>query len=737
MKNYITSLFLAFLVLMTAGMLNAQAGPSTYTWATPTGTGPLGSSVSFANGPAPSNFSIAYAVTGTPGACTFKVEGSPDNSSWSTLVAPTSCTATGLVTISSTPVNYLRINMLTWTASGATVLFTQTNAAPSATSTGGSGTVNTGTTGQIAGYSANGTVVGAIPATTFDIVGNLTNTKSITSNIIAAPVVAPLAVYGFGDSIMACAHVTNLPNCFINHLAAEADGSGTGIAINRGFPGDLSADVAWRILLADNPAVGGGQNFYSVLVGTNDANTNGLGPTTWEANFKLFHTAVLSWLAIPATYKVAGSTATPTGTCANDTTFVFVTGEKCTANASTLTVSATTYGGTAYIWYRAISSDAGTWTYAIDGGTAVPVTTAPPINFSTLNGHTSTMAVIRVTGLTSASHSFVFTQTGAGTMSILGIGTVPNLAYTSIPTVQAFDIPKQLDGNIAATTSAYSADSLADTNMLIADGLNLHYGALQSVVQATTAAADMFDTVHPNDTGHLEMYRSARAALSLASTYPSPFGYNPTSNGTLTANVLAMNFEGTVSGQTYQMKVGHVGTGGGQLFITGDSTHMGFIRYEQPAASPKWYVGLYGGTGKGANYLAYDVSTSKYPLDLPQGMPQDSYTGNANGASFLTINTNANCSSSASPAVCAAAPAGSVVVAAAATTVVVNTTAVTANSQIDVKFDASLGTKLGVTCNTTFVNAWPTVRVAATSFTVTVASAPTTNPACFSYTVIN
>jgi hypothetical protein len=85
----------------------------------------------------------------------------------------------------------------------------------------------------------------------------------------------------------------------------------------------------------------------------------------------------------------------------------------------------------------------------------------------------------------------------------------------------------------------------------------------------------------------------------------------------------------------------------------------------------------------------------------------------------------------------AAAAAGSAALAASATTEVVNTTAVTANSQIQLTFDSSLGTKLGVTCNSTFVQPYVTARTAGTSFTVTVGSAPTTNPACFSFSILN
>ena len=103
-----------------------------------------------------------------------------------------------------------------------------------------------------------------------------------------------------------------------------------------------------------------------------------------------------------------------------------------------------------------------------------------------------------------------------------------------------------------------------------------------------------------------------------------------------------------------------------------------------------------------------------------------------------TANTATNCSSNAAPAVCAAAPAGSVVIAAAGTTVTVNTTAVTANSQILVTEDASLGTKVTATCNTTAGRTYAvTARTAATSFVITTNAAPTTNPACLSYLIVN
>lgn len=105
------------------------------------------------------------------------------------------------------------------------------------------------------------------------------------------------------------------------------------------------------------------------------------------------------------------------------------------------------------------------------------------------------------------------------------------------------------------------------------------------------------------------------------------------------------------------------------------------------------------------------------------------------------IATISNCSSSASPAVCGSAAAGSVALPTGSSpTLVVDTTAVTANSQIVLTVDESLGTKLGITCNTTLatlLNPVVTARTANTSFTFTIGATIATNKACVSYLIIN
>ena len=105
------------------------------------------------------------------------------------------------------------------------------------------------------------------------------------------------------------------------------------------------------------------------------------------------------------------------------------------------------------------------------------------------------------------------------------------------------------------------------------------------------------------------------------------------------------------------------------------------------------------------------------------------------GSSYGTLS---NCSSLASPAKCDSAPAGSFILEAGSTTATVNTTAVTANSQILIIEDSSLGSKLRVSCNKTTGRTYMIAdRAPGNSFTVRSSIAPTKQPACLSFQVLN
>lgn len=104
-------------------------------------------------------------------------------------------------------------------------------------------------------------------------------------------------------------------------------------------------------------------------------------------------------------------------------------------------------------------------------------------------------------------------------------------------------------------------------------------------------------------------------------------------------------------------------------------------------------------------------------------------------------NTGGNeCISAASPAVCGALAAGMVAIPTGGT-LQVNTTAATADSTILFLRDNSLGTKLGVTCNTqsslVLGTAYVTARTNNTNFTLALDVTPTANPVCGTYLIFN
>jgi len=180
----------------------------------------------------------------------------------------------------------------------------------------------------------------------------------------------------------------------------------------------------------------------------------------------------------------------------------------------------------------------------------------------------------------------------------------------------------------------------------------------------------------------------------------------------------------------------------------GNSTHSISILIRSQALAGGGYK-VYGRTSGTEQLITSTPITNTYPGTwaaftdtgsvTPSGaMPTINTTGQVKPALYSTA---ANCSSSASPAICGSAAAGSFVIGASTTSVVVDTTAVTANSQILLTEDSSLGTKLGVTCNTqsllTLGVPKVTARTSGTSFAASIEVGPTTNPMCVSYAIIN
>jgi len=359
------------------------------------------------------------------------------------------------------------------------------------------------------------TLGGIKPDNTTIQVNSTTGIASAVGGSGALPAYNPTAALFFGDSITACAGVTTPGNCYPNQIASFLAMTGP---TNDAVSGDQACDTGAAILNHDAPAIASKQPWRSVLIGTNDANHEHFGP--YEATFTSCLLGDYSWETVPGSFKVAGSAATVSGTCANDTTFSAVTGENCTSSGATLTFSLATGGGPVYFWIRSIDSDAGTWNYKIDGGSVITETTALATPMATQNGRTTSMILLRATGVSAGTHSIIFTKTnGSGNMPVLAVGTVPfGVSAGSLPYLVAGDLPNQLNGTAQTDVNAYRVDTLADIALLQGDGLELYHAPVGTRVQAVTAAGDMADGIHLNDAGHVgELYPAFQTPAKLIS----------------------------------------------------------------------------------------------------------------------------------------------------------------------------------------------------------------------------
>ena len=281
-------------------------------------------------------------------------------------------------------------------------------------------------------------------------------------------------------------------------------------------------------------------------------------------------------------------------------------------------------------------------------------------------------------------------------LSGLTTGLLKNTTATGVPSIAVAGT--DLIGGVGNLTTVGSVPYVSASGILNQDAGQLHWDATNNRLGIGTATP----------ASKLDISDASNANLPIVSIRnTSVNGYSPQ------LNLDTYGYSGTPAAMFSVLNVvaSYAGAGGSSVSI---NTKL------QPQSTAVTAMTILGGGNVGIGTTAPGSLLS------------------VNGrASANLFGSETNCSSSAGPAVCAAAAAGSVIIPAAGTDVTVNTTAVTANSQIFAIFDQSLGTKLGVTCNSTTANPHIGARVAGTSFTIHANVSPVTNPACFSYFIIN
>jgi hypothetical protein len=299
----------------------------------------------------------------------------------------------------------------------------------------------------------------------------------------------------------------------------------------------------------------------------------------------------------------------------------------------------------------------------------------------------------------------------------VGTGTVTSVATTSPITGGTITTT----GTIACATCTTAAAALTSNNILLGGGGQAmaalgSLGSTTTVLHGNGAGAPSFAAVGltTDVTGALPIANGGSGAATQTAAFDA---LSPT---TMRGDLIVRNATNNV----------RLALGSNGQFLESNGTDAIWAALTPPITS--------------ATTNCVVTAASATTIQTNTNCPTTDSTGNvviAAKVTAATVGTANNCLSSASPAVCGSAAAGSVALAAGGTTLVVNTSAVTANSQIFVQMDTSLGARLSVTCNadSTIANFVPvvTARTAATSFTITVTGAVTANPACMSYFIVN
>lgn len=339
---------------------------------------------------------------------------------------------------------------------------------------------------------------------------------------------------------------------------------------------------------------------------------------------------------------------------------------------------------------------------------------------------------------------------GGGTVTSVALTGSNNLFSgtpgTAVTTAGTLNVDSQLATQVAncifagpssgsAATPTCRALVAADISGLAAASVSNSDGTL-TISPTTGAVVSSLNLTHTNTWTGQQTFGNVNTILSSANTTSTNLQIQNTSAGGHTyyftssgsANTpghLAI-FDGTESVTFFDLYGGTSSTVGQRAALSQNGT----FGWTAGAATAALTTGL--------------SQDSAGAMDLGNGTPGDkSGKLNLGTVTFAAAASSTNCSSAASPAVCAAAAAGSVALPtnAVSSSIVVNTTAVTANSQIFVTTDDTLGTKLGVTCNSTVATLVGgltiSARTAGTSFTISNNVAVVTNPLCVSYLVIN
>lgn len=218
--------------------------------------------------------------------------------------------------------------------------------------------------------------------------------------------------------------------------------------------------------------------------------------------------AGLTWMSIPSPYKVLGQSAScvKTGTWTNNALYGGTYGTQSNTNGDTVACTITSNGGPVYFWYGLKENDGGTFTYSIDGSTAISLDTDGNNEFSFPVTNKTSVAAVRLPVLTEGTHTVTFTVTSAtnvaNTVNIFGLGTPPGKAYLGgNPQVFFGGQLYRLNDDLPLATKGYNAAHRSLASQLKSDGLGVNFVDVRKYVNSTTDMTGGANSYTPNATG--------------------------------------------------------------------------------------------------------------------------------------------------------------------------------------------------------------------------------------------
>ena len=314
--------------------------------------------------------------------------------------------------------------------------------------------------------------------------------KKLLLSLLFFPAIAFAANYQFGDSITVGVGASSTARGYAQVLGPTLGGAISNSALSGGMVPDQATALYGKSFTASDKT--------TIMLGTNDERIYGTNATK-QAYFRNGVAALAAYSSSVATK--AASAGSYTGSW--ETTVAYGIGKNSFTEGSK--VSFNVAGTVVYIGYIKQSGNGGQFTVKIDG-VSKGTFTSNGSGINTYLGATYGPQLARFDGLSNAIHAVEIEVISAtSSANRVYIDWWGSNATARTPTYVA-NIPYATSypsGGSNANVDLYNGEILAMVNQLSGDGLPVHYIDVNSVL----TPSDMYDAYHPNDAGHLKIFR--------------------------------------------------------------------------------------------------------------------------------------------------------------------------------------------------------------------------------------